>query len=210
MKILDQKFQNRKRLNSKKKNITNLQRKYQFLSCKIKFVYINSHTLRPKPPSEKLIKYVTELGTLLENTEDEEEKATLIQNANKEIRGMEVSLSCDKNCSFLIQILLKNSGVYQLYQYLEYSYDFMNHLLTDPYASHVMETIFQLIYDFLSKGFCGYRRGGYSEEEREQNQSITSEQIIESVSKIIEKIGGNVSLIASDSCGSHVFLYNYY
>lgn len=144
---------------------------------------------------------------MLENTDDEEEKAILIQNANKEIRGMEVSLSCEKNCSFIIQILLENSGVYQLNQYLEYSYDFMNHLLTDPYASHVMETIFKLISDYLTKGFCGYRRGGYSEEEREQNQSITSEQIIEAVSKIIEKISGNISLIASDSCGCHVYIY---
>lgn len=123
---------------------------------------------------------------------------------------MEVSLSCEKDCSFIIQILLENSGVYQLNQFLEYSFDFILHLFTDQYASRVIETVFKLINDYLSKGYCGYRKGEYSEDEKIQNQSISTEQIQNAVKKIVEKIVGNIGLLACDSNGSHVLNILYY
>ena len=94
----------------------------EFISITIIFIFLfySSHTARPKRASEDNLRYIMQIKGVLENTEDPEERITLISNVNQELRGMEVSLATDKKASFVIEKIIKYSNRNQLRLFLAY------------------------------------------------------------------------------------------
>ncbi|KAK8794681.1 hypothetical protein WA158_001662 [Blastocystis sp. Blastoise] len=155
------------------------------------------HTLRPKKPTEDSLRYISQIQGVLDNTEDPEEKITLISNVNQELRGMEVSLATDRKVSFTIEKIIKASSRSQLRLFLSYCKGFTIHMFTQRYASHVMQTALEQASYFLR-----------NKESTDTVETTPLGEPLETLSQIIIQIVSELSSsfnkLMCDPCATHV------
>ncbi|ORX54716.1 ARM repeat-containing protein [Piromyces finnis] len=152
-------------------------------------------------PSTDILQYFSNIEKMLseQEFENEEEHEMFLNNIYKEIDGNELQLATDKECSRIMEKILRVSNDGQIRVFLNQLNEKYIELFTHRYGSHVCQTILVLGSDIIEREIKGESVVMTSEEN--QNPPPTMQELVIKMCSILEDYW--IHLI-SNQFGSHL------
>ncbi|KAG4091742.1 ARM repeat-containing protein [Neocallimastix lanati (nom. inval.)] len=159
---------------------------------------VQAHYGRPSPD---ILQYFSNIEKMLseQEFEDEEEHEMFLNNIYKEIDGNELQLATDKECSRIMEKILKVSNDAQIRVFLNQLNEKYIELFTHRYGSHVCQTILVLGSDIIEREIKG--ESVIMNSDDNQNPPPTMQELVVKMCNILEDYW--IHLI-SNQFGSHL------
>ncbi|KAL1916702.1 uncharacterized protein VTP21DRAFT_5406 [Calcarisporiella thermophila] len=166
-----------------------------------------SHYPAPSMLEEEAIKYFTELESRMTavDFEDAEEKEIFFSNVFEEVaRYDEAEVAKEHRCSVVLEKLLRLSDPFQLRVFFDRLNGRFMEVFTHTYASHVCQTLLELIAEVVEKEVKGEidSREEHKEEGGEDMGVLLSASDL--VINMCEQIQPNIYDLMKDVYGSHI------
>ena len=140
---------------------------------------------------EETQSYFLELGGRLREAEDLEEREAIAAGALEEVRGHELQVATDLECSRVLEAMLPLAQTSELHSFLRalsQNDERVYTLVTNPYGSHVTEVLLQALSK--SEGLAPLSVGAFAG--------------LEDLEKFSRAVAANLADVATNRYGSHV------
>jgi hypothetical protein len=165
---------------------------------------------------DDLIAYVRQLElpisemiqSLSQNTTLSEDNLLLIASVHKEIKKREASLITNKKCSVVMEKLLLVSSAFQISEFIDAILPYFTFASTNRFSSHVFETLFLMIYRFLSREYdFNYLSIDASHDISPNNDTspdVMTMNFVNILVSITNQVNERIHELAFDTAGTHL------
>jgi nucleolar protein 9 len=149
---------------------------------------------------QELLQYFERVEGMLDSSEfdDDESKELFLTNVFEEVKGKEKRLTCDLQCSRVLEKIIGQAPVTALAEFTEALRDEFDDLLGNRYASHVLQAIVAAVHRSLRVKIA-------EDDEDGEEKTKALEQLHQTFQSLVKSLIANLYDSMTGTYSSHVF-----